>query len=100
MDTEGIEAAGLTSLLNQFGAMGTYGGWPMIQDSWTEEKYCLEWQTKVYGWLFVRFDLFDAVGSGRRYLDQNWLLSVWVWLDNFNPEQNVIYVGIALLCER
>ena len=42
MDTEGIEAAGLTRILNQVGASGTYGGWPMIQDSWTDEKYCFE----------------------------------------------------------
>ena len=38
MDTEGIEAAGLTRILNQVGASGTYGGWPMIQDSRTAES--------------------------------------------------------------
>lgn len=76
MDTDAIEAAGLSDFALSWGADGEFGGWPMIQDSWTDEK----------------FDISAAVGSGRRYLDQSWLLSVWVYLDDFNTEHNIIYV--------
>ena len=42
-----------------------------------------------------RFDLAVAIGNSRRRLDENWLLSVWVNIDDFNTEQNVIYVGLS-----
>ena len=54
------------------------GGWPMVQgDSWAGEKFALA----------------EVVGKGRRYLNSNWLMSTWVYLDDFNTDHNVIYVG-------
>lgn len=76
LDTDAIEDAGLTTILYSYGAEGEFGGWPMVQDSWTDEK----------------FDMAVALGKGRRYLNENMLLSVWVYLDDLNTEQNVIYV--------
>jgi len=76
LDTDAIEDAGLTTILYSYGAEGEFGGWPMVQDSWTDEK----------------FDLAVALGNGRRFLGEDLLLSVWVYLDDLNTEQNVIYV--------
>eukprot|EP00092_Neocalanus_flemingeri_P034170 GFUD01037162.1.p1 GENE.GFUD01037162.1~~GFUD01037162.1.p1 ORF type:complete len:770 (-),score=219.06 GFUD01037162.1:48-2252(-) len=76
LDTEAIEAAGVSGILSSVGESGDLGGWPMIQDSWTDAK----------------FDLSAAVGQQRRYLDLSVLLSVYVYLDDFNTEQNVVYV--------
>ena len=54
------------------------GGWPMVQgNSWAGEKFALA----------------KVVGIGRRNLNSNWLLSTWVYLDDFNTDHNVIYVG-------
>ena len=39
LDTDAIEDAGLTTILYSYGAEGEFGGWPMVQDSWTDEKY-------------------------------------------------------------
>ena len=36
-----------------------------------------------------------AVGNGRRNLDESWLMSISVNVDELNTEQNVIYVGLA-----
>jgi hypothetical protein len=38
MDTETIEAAGLGPFLGEAGENGAVGGWPMVLDSWTNEK--------------------------------------------------------------
>ena len=38
MDTESIETVGLSGLLPGLGPDGDTGGWPMVQDSWTDEK--------------------------------------------------------------
>jgi len=77
LDTDAIEAAGLSSVANALGPMGAQGGWPMVQDSW------------------IGADIFHpsvAVGQQRRYLNQNPLLSIWVYLDDFETSQNVIYI--------
>merc|ERR1711892_8313 len=76
MDTDAIEAAGLSDFALSWGADGEFGGWPMILDSWTDEK----------------FDPAVAVGKGRRYLGESLLLDTWVYLDDLDTEQNVIYV--------
>jgi hypothetical protein len=39
MMTDAIENAGLTAILPDFGKDGEFGGWPMVQDTWTDEKY-------------------------------------------------------------
>ena len=39
MMTDAIENAGLTAILPGFGKDGEFGGWPMVQDTWTDEKY-------------------------------------------------------------
>jgi hypothetical protein len=38
MDTETIEAAGLGPFLGEAAENGAVGGWPMVLDSWTNEK--------------------------------------------------------------
>ena len=38
MKTDAIENAGLTSILPDFGKDGEFGGWPMVQDAWTDDK--------------------------------------------------------------
>merc|ERR1740137_126408 len=76
MDTDAIEAAGLSDFALSWGADAEFGGWPMIQDSWTDEK----------------FDLAVIVGKGRRHLGESLLLDTWVYLDDLDTEKNVIYV--------
>jgi len=78
MDTETIETAGLHNILAEwFGPEAGDGGWPMVQgNSWAGEKFALA----------------KVVGIGRRNLNSNWLLSTWVYLDDFNTDHNVIYL--------
>jgi len=76
MDTEAIQGVGLEPLVSSFGPNGEFGGYPMVQDSWTAEK----------------FDVAAATGKSRRYLNLNLLLSLWVYLDDLNTEKNVIYI--------
>lgn len=76
MDTEAIETAGLGGILPGLGPDEETGGWPMVQDSWPEEK----------------FDLASLVGLSRRYMGNDLLLSLWVYLDDLDTENNVIYI--------
>ena len=41
MDTDAIEENGLAGIPYSYGAEGEFGGWPMVQDSWSSEKYFL-----------------------------------------------------------
>lgn len=76
MDTDAIEENGLAGIPYSYGAEGEFGGWPMVQDSWSSEK----------------FNIATVVGNGRRFLNANWLLSSWVYLDDLNTSENVIYI--------
>jgi len=76
MDTETIESSGLGLVLAQAGPEGTHGGWPMVQDSWDNTK----------------FDYSMAAGNARRNLNLNVLLSIWVYLDDFDTSHNTIYI--------
>jgi len=77
MDTEAIETAGLSGILPGLGADDEdFGGWPMVQDSWTDQK----------------FDLARLVGVSRRYMGEDLLMSLWVYLDDLDTENNVIYI--------
>jgi len=75
MDTETIEAAGLGPFLGEAGENGAVGGWPMVLDSWTNEK----------------FNLAAVLGEAKKY-GFDWLISLWVYMDDLNTEQNVIYI--------
>ena len=44
MDTDTIEAAGLGPLLAAAGEGGDLGGWPMVQDNWSGDRW---------GWLLI-----------------------------------------------
>jgi len=76
MDTEAIETAGLTRILSSCGPDANQGGWPMVLDSWDMN----------------RFDASLAMGEVRNMQGLSALLKLWVFLDDFNTEQNVIYV--------
>jgi len=83
MDTEAIESAGLDRILATIGPDSETGGWPMVLDSWQND----------------RFDGSLAMGQLRNTLGVDALLSIWVFLDDFNTEENVIYIdqpGLAL----
>jgi len=76
MDTEAMEGAGLGGLLPALGPEAELGGWPMVQDSWDASKY----------------DVSKALGLSRNRLGLNVGLGLWVYLDDFNTEHNIIYL--------
>jgi len=76
MDTEAIEAAGLDKMVEELGPDSPMGGWPMLLDSWDQTK----------------FDVSMAMGGVRNMQGLNLLLRIYVSLDNFNTDHNVIYV--------
>jgi len=79
MDTETIEAAGIPALLLEaLGPQAEEGGWPMLLQpgSWDETK----------------FDASTTMGDIRNGQGLNVLLSIFVYLDDFNTAHNVIYV--------
>jgi len=78
MDMDLLEQLGLSQALGPLGLddSSPYGGWPMVLDSWDAEK----------------FDFPTLLGFARRYFNLNILVSSWVYLDDFNTEQNVIYI--------
>ena len=43
-----------------------------------------------------RFDLAKLVGQARRYMGEDLLLSIWVYLDDLDTEKNVIYVRVKV----
>jgi len=76
MDTEAIEKFGLDQMIMDVGPDAPQGGWPMVLDSWDETK----------------FDAAFALGAYRNKLGINVLLSISVYLDDFDTEHNVISV--------
>jgi len=79
MDTETIEAAGVpTLLLSALGQDAAEGGWPMLLEAGS--------------WDSTKFDASEVMGQIRNSQGLNVLLSIFVYLDDFNTEHNIIYV--------
>ena len=58
------------------GPNNALGGWPMVQQTWDQNK----------------FSVMKAAGAARRYLNEAFLLSSFVYLDDYDVSKNVIYV--------
>ena len=76
MDTATLESVGLGPLIDVFGPAGEFGGWPMVQDSWSGEM----------------FNEANVTGRARRYLDVSLMLTSFVYMDDFDTSHNVISV--------
>lgn len=76
MDTDGMEADGIPdNLLTGSSSGGDIGGWPAVIQDWNGDKF-----TEA------------AAASMARNLNENLLLSTWVYLDEQDTSHNVIYL--------
>ena len=76
-DTETIEKLGYEPFRNFVSSDNPEGGWPMIYNSWDSTKFTVE----------------NATAGARRILNENLMLSMFVYLDDIDVTQNVIYVS-------
>ena len=76
-DEETIEKLGYEPFRNFVSSDNPEGGWPMIQLDWDSTKFTVE----------------NATAGARRILNENLLLSMFVYLDDIDVTQNVIYVS-------
>ena len=76
-DTETIERLGYEPFRNFVSSDNPEGGWPMIYNSWDSSKFTVE----------------NATAGARRILNENLMLSMFVYLDDIDVTQNVIYVS-------
>merc|ERR550519_762231 len=73
-DTDAIEESGLKDIVARFGPEGEDGGWPMILDSWQQEKFNAE----------------KTIGEARRYMNEAWGVNLFVYMDDLNTDRNII----------
>ena len=76
-DTETLERLGYEPFRNFVSSDNPEGGWPMIFNSWDSSKFTVE----------------NATAGARRILNENLMLSMFVYLDDIDVTQNVIYVS-------
>ena len=76
-DTDTIEAKGYEPFRNFVSADNPEGGWPMIFQNWDSSKFTVE----------------NATAGARRILNENLMLSMFVYLDETDVTKNVIYVS-------
>lgn len=76
-----VNGVGYDPFLEIAGNEHPLGGWPMVQQNWDSSK----------------FSVMKAIGSARKLLNEAFLITSFVYLDDFDVSKNVIYVSRSLL---
>lgn len=76
LNLDAINKVGYTWFVEQLNSASTYGGWPMILNSWDQAKFSMEL----------------GMGLARRYYNEALIATTFVYLDDFDVSKNVIYM--------
>lgn len=76
VDIDTINSIGYAPFKTIAGPENGFGGWPLVQDSWDENKFNFE----------------NATGFARNLLNEAQIISTFVYLDEIDVTHNVIYI--------
>jgi hypothetical protein len=80
MDTDAIDAQGYGDFVNLV-FNDAYGGWPMIQNTWDQNKFMWE----------------NVMAENLRYEQADTILLSYPYLDTFNTSHEILYVSFFFM---